>query len=515
MSNLVNHVLMNKLDDELNKAINEVGGDTSGAKGPWDYPAIIKEQLGAKGMSVDLKAGPGIVIRDFHGQKFICSTSGALTTGALNPPSGSYGQPVSDVIEAGTPVQEVFEALFYKILPKMSSVYKGDIIIADKEGSDRYNEEDERTGLIPYAHYLRIYVANRQEPVYICLSGHGIVNNEISGGSGSGSIVPTPTPSVEYTGGDSEYISVAVNGDVITATLKQNGIDLFNKIIAVENGLGELSETVGSHYQEFSAEKVRIDAIDQLATDAQTLAESAKTTANEAKAAADEAKTKIDAIDTEAIQGAINEVASMRSELNDISSNVQGALDAATEAKAVADATGDVVNSLSGQFSSLSGEFASLKSTVDELDLSGIQSAIDELQDNVNDTLVPAVNDLNNLVNKKADVSQVDSAFNRINEVEAKADSAKENADKIVEVLPIVTELQSTAVTQNQVNNIVSSEVNKVFQSEVADGKIKELIIDSLEDEEDNEIKTAVEGIIGDIVVFTRCWSQDSCTTSD
>lgn len=240
MSNLVNHVLMNKLDDELNEAIKEVGGDTSGATGPWDYPAIIKEQLGAKGscggeISIDLKAGPGIIIKEIEGQKFICGTSGVLTTGALNPPSGSYKQPVSEVIEAGTPVQEVFEALFYKILPKMSSVYKGDIIIAGEDGTDKYNEEDFRTGLIPLAHYLRIYVANRQEPVYICLSGHGIINSESGNGSiGGGSVITPPSQAIKYKGGESEYISVSVVEDTITATLNQAGVDLFKKINSIE-----------------------------------------------------------------------------------------------------------------------------------------------------------------------------------------------------------------------------------------------------------------------------------------
>jgi hypothetical protein len=437
MSNLVNHVLMNKLDDELNEAIKEVGGDTSGATGPWDYPAIIKEQLEAKGsgtgggeISIDLKAGPGIIIKEFQGQKFICSTSGALTTGALNPPSGSYKQPVSEVIEAGTPVQEVFEALFYKILPKMSSVYKGDIIIAGEDGTDKYNEEDFRTGLIPLAHYLRIYVANRQEPVYICLSGHGLVNSE----SGNGSIITPPSQTIEYKGGESEYISVSVVGDTITATLNQVGVDLFDKIISIE----QITNRLDGDYKSLSAD---LGAL----------------------------RSEVSNIDIEKIQGDI--------------SDLSGQL---------------------GKVDKLEGKVNEFESTLEGLNLPSIQETLDKLRTS-SESLTLRMDAVEPLVEAKADKSDVEAATKYFEEtiglLQPKINQAITDSSTALTTALLV---QENAVTQQQVDivveNTVEEKVNNVFQSEVVDGKVREQILEALTDEDDNEIKSAFENVISDVL---------------
>ena len=174
----MNHVLMNKLDDELSIAIQSVGGDVSGAKGPWDYPEIIKNQLSANCSSEsglkDFTLGPGLKVEDAgcgcdKDKKILFATSDALMVGALNPPTGSYMQRIGKAIPVGTSIQSVFETLFYDILPKMPSLYKGDVIVALPNGTDQYNEEDLKTGLTPGDAYLRLYVANRQEPIYISL----------------------------------------------------------------------------------------------------------------------------------------------------------------------------------------------------------------------------------------------------------------------------------------------------------------------------------------------------------
>ena len=503
MSNLVNHVLMNKLDDELNKAINEVGGDTSGATGPWDYPAIIKEQLEAKGsggageISMDLKAGPGIIIKEFQGQKFICSTSGALTTGALNPPSGSYKQPVSEVIEAGTPVQEVFEALFYKILPKISSVYKGDIIIAGEDGSDKYNEEDLRTGLIPSAHYLRIYVANRQEPVYICLSGHGIVNSE----GGNGSIITPPSQTIKYKGGESEYISVSVVGDTITATLNQAGVDLFNKIISIEqitNNLDGAVKTLNDNYKNLSA-------------DLDTL------------------RSEVSNIDIEKIQEAINTIGEMKGSIDEIRGELDSIdLDGIKELKGQVDATIEMVNTLSGQLGKvdeLEGKVNDFESALEDLNLSNIQDTLDSLKSS-SESLTSRMNVIEPLVEAKANKSDVNAMADNFNETisllqpkinQAITDSSKasndastaietvtevkNNYNEVKEQLKIV---QDNAVTQQQVEtvveNTVEEKINNVFQSEVVDGKVREQILEALTDENDNDIKSAFENVVSDVL---------------
>lgn len=45
MANLVEHMIINKWDDDINNAITHVGGDTQGSAGLPDYANIIKSQL--------------------------------------------------------------------------------------------------------------------------------------------------------------------------------------------------------------------------------------------------------------------------------------------------------------------------------------------------------------------------------------------------------------------------------------------------------------------------------------
>ena len=45
MANLTEHVMINKWDDDINRAITKVGGDTSGSEGLPDYAEIIETQL--------------------------------------------------------------------------------------------------------------------------------------------------------------------------------------------------------------------------------------------------------------------------------------------------------------------------------------------------------------------------------------------------------------------------------------------------------------------------------------
>lgn len=482
-SNLMNHVLMNKLDDELNKAINEVGGNTSSAKGPWDYPAIIKEQLEAKGMSADLKAGPGIVIRDFHGQKFICSTSGALTTGALNPPTGSYNQPVSEVIDAGTPVQEVFEALFYKILPKLTSLYKGDIIQSDANGSDRYNEEDTRTGLIPNSVYLRLYVANRQEPVYVLLSGHGLVNSE----SGLGDLPSTPGVGSNYVGADSEFISVSVNGNVITASLNSKGVEMFNKISAIESNLSQIDRTIKD--LESNNDNVT-DSIREINSKLYSIENNISTFESALNGKASVSELNI-------INSTVN---SLTSQVNNFASQLN-AIDVKVSSKADAALVEELRTSVN-----------TLTTTVNALDKYSTQ--VDKLLVDV-DSINRNVNSLSEELDQKADLVALDNLSESVEIAKAdiikKADASEvasisqtvESMNQTVsEVQQIVVEVQQTAVTQEQVNRVVEQEVtNVVNNTEVIDGKVEEKIIDALNSDEDNDIKTAIGNVVSDAIL--------------
>ena len=48
MASLTEHVMINKLGDDLDEAITFVGGDTSSVTNIMQYPQIIKDQLNRK-----------------------------------------------------------------------------------------------------------------------------------------------------------------------------------------------------------------------------------------------------------------------------------------------------------------------------------------------------------------------------------------------------------------------------------------------------------------------------------
>jgi hypothetical protein len=54
MGSLVEHALINKLDNDLNNAIKFVGGDTSNVTHISQYPDVIKGQLSSTGNIIDL-----------------------------------------------------------------------------------------------------------------------------------------------------------------------------------------------------------------------------------------------------------------------------------------------------------------------------------------------------------------------------------------------------------------------------------------------------------------------------
>ena len=111
MASLTEHVMINKLGDDLDSAITFVGGDTTDVDNIMQYPAIIREQLSASGINFNK----------------------------------------SIILEGDSAV-----------------------IIADSEGRDSYNTEyavGEKTGLNPGAYYIRICTAVKDiEPVYIDLT---------------------------------------------------------------------------------------------------------------------------------------------------------------------------------------------------------------------------------------------------------------------------------------------------------------------------------------------------------
>lgn len=232
-NNLMSHVLMNKLDDDLSDAIVSVGGDVSNAKGPWDYPNIIKTQLSANGgqgtPTVNIKIGDGLEIVNVNGEQRIISTTDAVSVRPLDIPSCTCD--CGDDIPAGTSVQVILERLFTDILPKIP-IDRGDIIKASKDGSDQYGCGNTKTGLIPNGTYLRLFNSGQHEPIYIVFSGHDIVNSEIE------NLPSTPESEYkEYTGSIGEHITINVEGNVIKATLNSLAIDALNSIDNIKTEL--------------------------------------------------------------------------------------------------------------------------------------------------------------------------------------------------------------------------------------------------------------------------------------
>lgn len=214
MPSLVEHSIFNNFIEDLKEAIIESGGDASEASCPCDYINIIKDQLTSKDNILSLDAGSGInIIKD--GNKYIISsTSEATTTGDLRPPYNLDNDPDIDTIKKGTSIQEVFNKLFENILPSLPSVLSGDIIKASDNGTDQYQnpnypETGIKSGLNPSEYYIRLFLASKQEPIYISCSA--LINN--AGGA-------------QYTGKDTDTILMDINNknNTISASLNPDAL---------------------------------------------------------------------------------------------------------------------------------------------------------------------------------------------------------------------------------------------------------------------------------------------------
>lgn len=213
MASLVEHSIFNNFDKELRDAIIAAGGTVPDGTCPCDYPSIIKDQL-TTFKNIVLEEGLGIkIVKD--GDKYtISSDTGATTINDIRPPYNIDNDPNIDTIPAGTSVQEVFNKLFENILPTLPSVLSGDIIKASDSGTDQYQnpnypEVGIKSGLNPSEFYIRIFLASKQEPIYISCSA--LVNN---------------TGGVQYTGKDTDTILMDINNknNTISAELNPTGV---------------------------------------------------------------------------------------------------------------------------------------------------------------------------------------------------------------------------------------------------------------------------------------------------
>lgn len=179
MANLVEHTMLNGLEENLKNAIEMAGGEIPTDSCVWDYPGIIRDQLSSGGQVVKILPGKGIQVeRDSKGNYIVsvenADTSDNIEINTIQAPSFAVGVEGGQW-NKGTILQEFLEDLFSKVFPYVPSVKGGEIIEADEDGNDIFGY-DETTGnplvtngLDRGNQYIRLSLASQIEPVYISL----------------------------------------------------------------------------------------------------------------------------------------------------------------------------------------------------------------------------------------------------------------------------------------------------------------------------------------------------------
>lgn len=173
MATLTEHTMLNGLEENLKSAIEYAGGNIPDNTCVWMYPDIIRTQLTGpgEGTKVNLVAGNGIEInQDSNGNIVISAKSSNaenIVVDAIDAPAYSG---ISTWPE-GTILQDLLEDLFYKVIPKIPSIVKGDVIITDASGRDQYapDLESYMDSLRPNTPYLRIFLVSQVDPIYISM----------------------------------------------------------------------------------------------------------------------------------------------------------------------------------------------------------------------------------------------------------------------------------------------------------------------------------------------------------
>ena len=62
MANLVEHTMLNGLEENLKSAIEMAGGEIPTDACVWDYPGIIRDQLSSEGSVIKILPGKGIQV---------------------------------------------------------------------------------------------------------------------------------------------------------------------------------------------------------------------------------------------------------------------------------------------------------------------------------------------------------------------------------------------------------------------------------------------------------------------
>lgn len=125
MANLVEHMMINKWDDDINEAITSVGGETYGSSGLPDYADIIKTQLVAKNT-----AGEGVyqdfLFIDEQNQTSAYPWDGEATDSTIAVQAKTIAQSIKELFDTMA-LTERFQVLLVDELPKseinLSAVY--------------------------------------------------------------------------------------------------------------------------------------------------------------------------------------------------------------------------------------------------------------------------------------------------------------------------------------------------------------------------------------------------------
>jgi hypothetical protein len=224
MAGLLEHVMINKLGDDLDEAITFVGGDTSNVSHISEYPKVIKQQL-TQGASLTIHEMiiPGeskLIISSNTGTDSYSTDYSAGTKSGLKPNTQYLRlcmalvgkEPVyidmstldnlneDDImnIVLGSEELESIKSSISGINDKLEGMTEcelkevivaedNDIIIADPQGRDYYNTRYAsgfKTGLVPGSMYIRICTAVKGiDPIYIPLDT--LVKNFPAGGGGN------------------------------------------------------------------------------------------------------------------------------------------------------------------------------------------------------------------------------------------------------------------------------------------------------------------------------------------
>ena len=173
--------MLNGLQMNLKDAIEYAGAEVKKSDCLWQYPDIIRNNLIAKTITNINIVGKDIisVSREPNTDELIYNISSIYNTDNIDRPNYAlnnkdWGKSMS--------IDEVFNDLFKNILPAVKGIHAGDMTSTDADGVDTkewyntlFNKTGKKTGLKPNSKYLRLYLTNQSEPIYIFIND--IVND--------------------------------------------------------------------------------------------------------------------------------------------------------------------------------------------------------------------------------------------------------------------------------------------------------------------------------------------------